>query len=84
MLQRALDNDNKDMFKYMLHHMTHASESSKIMCMDKVFVNLVNTYYRTGMVEWLTQDKLDKILDRADDLKFTLCGNRPPNITLLT
>ena len=82
LLQRALDNDNKDMFKYMLHHMTYASESSKIMCMDKVFVNLVNTYYRTGMVEWLTQDKLDKILDRADDLKFTLCGNRPPNITL--
>ena len=82
LLQRALDNDNKDMFKYMLHHMTYASESSKIMCMDKVFVNLVNAYYRTGMVDWLAEDKLDKILERADDLKFTLCGNRPPNITL--
>ena len=81
-MQRALENDNKDMFKYMLHHMTYASESSKIMCMDKVFVNLVNAYYRTGMVDWLAEDKLDKILERADDLKFTLCGNRPPNITL--
>ena len=82
LLKRALDNDNKDMFKYMLHHMTYASESSKIMCMDKVFVDLVNAYYRTGMVDWLDDEKLNKILERADDLKFTLCGNRPPNITL--
>ena len=82
LLKRSLDGGNKDMFKYMLHHMTYASESSKIMCMDKVFVDLVNSYYRTGMVDWLTDEQLKKILDRADDLKHTLCGNRPPNITL--
>ena len=82
LLGKTLENDNQDMFKYMLHHMTYASESSKIMCMDKVFVNLVNTYYRTGLVDWLAEDKLNKIIERADDLKHTLCGNRPPNITL--
>ena len=82
LLSRALENDNKDMFKYMLHHMTYASESSKIMCMDKVFVDLVNTYYKTGMVDWLNEEQLQKILDRANDLKHTLCGNRPPDITL--
>jgi thiol-disulfide isomerase/thioredoxin len=81
-LGKALENGNNDMFKYMLHHMTYASESSKIMCMDKVFVNLVNTYYRTGMVTWLSDEQLDKILNRADDLKHTLCGNLAPNITL--
>ena len=82
LLARTLEAGNKDMFKYMLHHMTYASESSKIMCMDKVFVDLVNSYYRTGMVEWLSEEQLKKILDRADELKHTLCGNRPPNITL--
>ena len=82
LLQRALKADNQDMFKYMLHHMTYASESSKIMCMDKVFVELVNAYYRTGLVDWLSDEQLKRIVDRADDLKFTLCGNRPPNITL--
>ena len=39
---------NEDMFKYILHHMTFESESSKVMCMDKVFVDLVNEYYVTG------------------------------------
>ena len=82
LLQKTLEADNQDMFKYVLHHMTYASESSKIMCMDKVFVELVNAYYRTGLVDWLNDEQLQKILDRADDLKHTLCGNRPPNITL--
>ena len=82
LLDQVLTAGNKDMFKYMVHHMTYASESSKIMCMDKVFVDLVNSYYRTDMVDWLTEEQLKKILDRAEDLKYTLCGNKAPNITL--
>ena len=82
LLAKTLETDNRDMFKYILHHMTYASESSKIMCMDKVFVNLVNAYYRTGQVDWLEDEQLQKILERADDLKHSLCGNRPPDITL--
>ena len=82
LLQQTLDAGNRDMFKYMLHHMTYASESSKIMCMDKVFVDLVNTYYRTGLVDWLSEEQMDKIVGRADDLKHSLCGNQAPNITL--
>ena len=82
LLDRALQANNKDMFKYMAHHMTYASESSKIMCMDKVFVDLVNSYYRTGIVDWLSEEQSTKILDRAEDLRYTLCGNRAPNITL--
>ena len=82
LLKKALDTGNQDMFKYMLHHMTYASESSKIMCMDKVFVDLVNTYYRTGLVEWLSDEQMDKIVGRADDLRHSLCGNQVPDITL--
>ena len=82
LLDQVLQAGNKDMFKYMVHHMTYASESSKIMCMDKVFVDLVNSYYRTDMVDWLNEEQLKKILDRAEDLKYTLCGNKAPNITL--
>ena len=82
LLQKTLDAGNRDMFKYMLHHMTYASESSKIMCMDKVFVDLVNTYYRTGLVDWLSEEQMDKIVGRADDLRHSLCGNQAPDITL--
>ena len=70
------------MFKYLLHHMTFESESSKVMCMDKVFVNLVNRYYATGMVDWLSDEQLNKITDRADELKYSLCGDIVRDVTL--
>jgi thiol-disulfide isomerase/thioredoxin len=73
---------NYEMFKYFLHHMTFESESSKLMCMDKVFVNLVNKYYATGMVDWLNEDQLKKIIDRATELKYSLCGEVAHDITL--
>jgi len=71
-----------EVFKYILHYMTYASESSKIMCMDLVFVNLVDRYYRKGKATWMVQESLDKVLDRADDLRYTMCGHKIPNITL--
>ncbi len=71
-----------DTFKYMTHHLTFTAEKSNIMCMDKVFVSMVNTYYRTGKVDWLTEEQLSKIVDRANDLKYVQCGEPVPNIIL--
>ena len=73
---------NDEMFKYILHHMTFESESSKVMCMDKVFVELVNEYYVTEQVTWLNDEQLKKIIDRAEALKYCICGNVAHNITL--
>ena len=62
--------------------MTFESESSKVMCMDKVFAQLVHKYYSTGRVDWLTDEQLKKITDRADELVYTMCGEMVPDITL--
>lgn len=80
LVEQARGND--EMFKYILHFATFNAESSAIMCMDKVFVELVDRYYRRGDATWLNDDQLTKILDRAQELAPTLCGNRVPNITL--
>lgn len=74
---------NADMFKYVVHYITFQSESSQVMCMDKVFVRMVDEFYSTGQAVWLNAEQVLKITDRADDLRNSLCGNRPPNITLL-
>ncbi|MCH2197961.1 MAG: DUF5106 domain-containing protein [Flavobacteriales bacterium] len=74
--------DNYDMFKYFTHHITYAAESSNIMCMDKVFVGMVDRYYRTGKADWLDEEATTKILDRAKDLRYTVCGEPIPNIIL--
>ena len=50
--------------------------------MDKVFVRLVDKYYSTGLVEWLNDEQLKKIIDRAGELRYSLCGEIAHNITL--
>lgn len=80
LIERARGND--EMFKYILHFATFNAESSAIMCMDKVFVSLVDRYYRAGEATWLNDDQLAKILDRAKELAPTICGNKVPNIIL--
>ena len=58
--------------------MTFESESSQVMCMDKVFVKLVNQYYASGQVDWLNEEQLKKIVDRAKELRHTMCGEYAP------
>lgn len=74
--------NDPDMFKYLVHFFTFSAEKSQVMCMDKVFVDLVDRYYATGRAEWLKGEQLTKITDRAEDLRYSQCGNRIPNIVL--
>ena len=71
-----------DMFKYLVHFFTFSAEKSQVMCMDKVFVDLVDSYYSTGKADWLGEAQLKKVVDRAEDLRYSQCGERIPNIIL--
>ncbi len=71
-----------DMFKYLVHFFTFSAEKSQVMCMDKAFVNLVDNYYATGKADWLGEEQLKKVIDRAEDLRYSQCGERIPNIIL--
>lgn len=71
-----------DLFKYFVHFFTFSAEKSQVMCMDKVFVNMVDRYYATGKADWLGDEQLKKVTDRAEDLRYSQCGERIPNIIL--
>lgn len=73
---------DKEMFKFICHHLTYTYERSAIMCMDAVFVHLIDKYYRTGQASWVDQKTMDKMIERADKLKPLLCGTVVNNITL--
>lgn len=73
---------SKEQFKYVCHKLTYEGETSKIMCFDKVFVHLINKYYRNGKVTWLKEDKLKKVLERADEIAPCICGIPATPITL--
>jgi len=73
---------SKELFKYTTHHFTFKYETIKIMCFDAIFVHLVDKYYKTGQATWLSKENETKIIKRADQLRYTLCGKNPANMVL--
>ncbi len=73
---------DKEMFKFFTHHLTYSFERSQIMCMDKVFVHLIETYYKAGKAYWVDKPTMDKMVERSDKLKPLLCGATVENISL--
>ncbi len=73
----------KENFKYCLYWITNHYETSTYMGMDKVFVYMVDNYYKKGKAFWLDETLLFKMKDRADQLRNNLIGNKAPNLTML-
>ena len=66
MLEKA--KRNKDIFKYIVTHITSTYERSKIMGMDAVFVHMVEKYYMQGECDWVDDKQLKKIIERAQEI----------------
>ncbi len=72
----------KDVFHYTLWWLTHNVENSKVMGMDEVFVYLVENYYMKGDAFWLTNEELEKYIDRAHKIAPNVIGNIAPEVKL--
>ncbi len=72
----------KDVFHYTLWWLTRNAEESKVMGMDEVFVYLVENYYMKGDATWLTNEELQKYLDRAQKIAPNVIGNVAPEVKL--
>ncbi len=73
---------NKEMFKYTLWFITNNAETSQSMGMDKVFVHLVENYYMTDEVDWIEEERRNRIINRAKDLTPLLIGNIAPDFEI--
>lgn len=71
-----------DLFKYTLAHVTYKYETHKVMGFDAVFVHLVDRYYKTGQVWWVGQEQMTKIINRSNQVAYTLLGKTAVNLTL--
>jgi thiol-disulfide isomerase/thioredoxin len=76
-----------EVFKYVVHNVTHRYETSEIMGMDAVFVHMALTYYcpkagMPGRVDWMEADKLEKLCERARKMSPLVLGRKAPNIIL--
>lgn len=74
---------NDDVFRYCVQTLTHKYETSNIMGMDAVFVDLAENYYLSGDAFWADTETIDKITDRVQRLKPNLLGKPAPALLLL-
>lgn len=77
---RASGND--EVYKYVVHKLTSKYERSKYMGMDAVFVHLVENHYANGRADWVSEENMTKIVQRARQIKPTLLGKVAPQIQL--
>ncbi|MFN9801939.1 MAG: redoxin domain-containing protein, partial [Bacteroidota bacterium] len=73
---------NEDAYKYIVHFITYFSETSKVMCMDRLFVYMVDNYYTKAKASWMKDDKLAEMKKSADEKRSCLCGEVAPDIIL--
>lgn len=73
---------NAETFKYVVWWLTYHYETSKIMGMDAVFVNMVEKYYMTNQVTWVDSAQKAKIIDRAQKIAPNMLGNKAPMLNL--
>lgn len=73
---------NKDVFRYCVVSISNKYETSNIMGMDAVFVDLAEKYYLTGQAWWADEELVEKIATRVRELK-PLIGDAAPEIIAL-
>jgi len=72
-------------FQYIIHFVTNKYERSEIMGMDKVFVHMADTYYgpkETTKAFWMSDESLDKVIERANKLRPLIIGEYAPRLIL--
>jgi len=74
---------NEDVFQYCVQTLTYKYETSNIMGMDAVFVDLAERYYISGDAFWADEETLEKITDRVQRMKPNLIGKPAPMMLLL-
>jgi thiol-disulfide isomerase/thioredoxin len=71
---------SKELFKYTVYYCTYTYETSKIMGYDAIFVHIVDKYYKTNQVWWLKDEQVKKIIDRSNQVTYTLLGHTAVNM----
>lgn len=80
----GLADKDEEVLKFSLAHLLNTYAKSKIVCMDAVYVHLVDNYYSKGKAPWISEESLKKIQEDADALRPLLCGKIAPDIAMQT
>lgn len=87
LIARMDKNRSDDLWRFAVHNITYKYETSDIMGMDAVFVHMAQTYYcpkpgQKSRATWMTEEKLDKLCERARKQAPIIIGAQAKNIIL--
>ena len=71
---------NKNVFRYVTVYMLKYNEESKLMGMDRVFVDVAKKYYLTGEADWVDSTILSNIKTRVQYLEYNLLGDQAQDL----
>ncbi len=76
---------NPQVFRFLVVYMLDYNNSSKLMGMDRVFVDIAKKYYLSGQATWAVEDSslMAKIKERVEKLEPNLVGNQAPDLQRL-
>jgi thiol-disulfide isomerase/thioredoxin len=57
-------------------------ETSKVMGYDAIFVHFVDKYYKTNQATWVGEEQKTKIIQRSNQISYTLLGKTAVNLMM--
>jgi peroxiredoxin len=75
--------DKKEFYKQTFVYLYERYNTTKIICMDKVYVQLALKWYTPELAWWANDNQINKIQRRAREIRPSICGNPAPNMRLL-
>lgn len=69
---------NNEIFKYIVHGITAKYEQPEIMGMQDVFVHMVENYYMQERCDWVNEEQLNKMIERAEKWAPNMLGKKAP------
>ncbi|MEQ8927213.1 MAG: thioredoxin-like domain-containing protein [Fulvivirga sp.] len=74
----------QDTYKYFIWTVTLLYQNPTIMGLDRVFVEMIDTYFESGEMDFWANSQLKKNLkERADQLRLSLIGNKAANMVMM-
>ena len=69
-------------YQWLINTLTEKYLQSNIMVYDEVYVHLVQRYFTTGKVTWLSPSAIDMNVERANKWERLLVGHEAPELIL--
>lgn len=79
----ALAARSKDTYRFLVWKLIVHYQSSNIMGLDEVYVNLVDKYIATGEMDyWLDKKTVKNLIDDVDKVRRAMIGRTAPNMVM--